>query len=383
MAGQIGFYSFYVRCLQAQSANHPIAGFILGLTMSKAMGELALIESIRSGWGNAGASRSGSRSFARSVTLGIGDDCAILRPPRGHEILVTTDFTLEGRHFRRDWHPPESVGHRALARGLSDLAAMGARPLAAFLSLALPSEMLATGAGRSWVKRFFTGLRSLANEYGVPLAGGDTSESPCGLVLADIVLVGSVPAGRALRRSGARPGDALYVTGLLGGAAAELAEMERRGGKRRPTVSNKTGGSGMHPQLYPQPRVAVGLALLQRRFATAAIDLSDGLSTDLAHLCRESGVGAEVLEAALPIHPLALKNSPSPDRAIALALNGGEDYELLFTAPLSVRMPRSIAGVQLTRIGEVARGTAISITDSEGHKRPLKPAGWEHFTGKH
>ena len=157
------------------------------------MGELELIERIRSGW--AAGSGAAGRGRSAKVALGIGDDCAILRPPQGHEILVTTDFTLEGRHFRRDWHPPESVGHRALARGLSDLAAMGARPLAAFLSLALPGEMLATAAGRRWVERFFAGLRGLAEQCAVPLAGGDTSESPCRLVLADIVLVGSAPAG--------------------------------------------------------------------------------------------------------------------------------------------------------------------------------------------
>jgi thiamine-monophosphate kinase len=352
------------------TSSHCAAGFMLGLTMKKGMGELELIERIRSGWA-AGA----GRGRVTNVALGIGDDCAILRPPRGHEVLVTTDFTLEGRHFRRDWHPPESVGHRALARGLSDLAAMGARPLAAFLSLALPGEMLAT-----------TAVRSLAGQHSVPLAGGDTSESPCELVLADIVLVGSAPAGQALRRSGGRAGDGLYVTGALGGATAELAEMERRGMKRQPTLSQRAGKDGPpdfveHPQLLPQPRVAVGLELLRRRLATAAIDLSDGLSTDLAHLCHESGVGAEVSAAALPIHPLALR--AAPERAVELALNGGEDYELLFAAPAAVRMPRSVAGVPITRIGDLVRGKAISLVDSAGRKRPLKAGGWEHFAARH
>ena len=348
-------------------------------------GELALIETIRSRSGNAAAADDIPRGFARSVVLGIGDDCAILRPPKGHEIVVTTDFTLEGRHFRRDWHPPESVGHRALARGLSDLAAMGARPLAAFLSLALPSEMLASRAGRSWVERFFTGLHRLAEQCSVPLSGGDTAESPCGLVLADIVLLGSAPAGRALRRSGGHAGDALYVSGQLGGAAAELTEMEHRAAESNSNPPRKPvqHRDGAHPQMYPQPRVAVGLALLRRGLATASIDLSDGLSTDLAHLCRESGVGAEVLEAALPIHPLAAKVSGAPERAVALALNGGEDYELLFTAPPSVRMPRSVAGVPVTRIGRLVRGAAISIVDSAGRSRPLEPGGWEHFAGTH
>ncbi len=348
---------------------------MLGLTMKRAMGELELIERIRSGWGGSSPSR------PRHLALGIGDDCAILRPPRGHEILVTTDFTLEGRHFRRDWHPPESVGHRTLARGLSDLAAMGARPLAAFLSLALPGKMLATAAGRRWLQRFFAGMRNLALQGNVPLAGGDTAESPSGLLLADIVLLGSAPAGRALRRSGGRPGDALYVTGSLGGSAAELAAMERSAHPKNRVLhssqSHRPGrDAGDHPQLYPQPRLALGLALLRRRLATAAIDLSDGLSTDLAHLCRESGVGAQISLAALPIHPLALK---TPQRAIDLALHGGEDYELLFAAPASAKMPRSIAGVPITRIGTLTRAAAITIVDSSGRSRPLQPRGWQHF----
>jgi thiamine-monophosphate kinase len=355
--------------------------------MKKGMGELELIERIRHGWaaGAAAAGRGGPGRVA-NVALGIGDDCAILRPPKGHEVLVTTDFTLEGRHFRRDWHPPESVGHRALARGLSDLAAMGACPLAAFLSLALPGEMLATPAGRRWVERFFGGLRSLAGQFAVPLTGGDTSESPCELVLADIVLVGSAPSGRALRRGGGSAGDALYVTGTLGGAAAELAEMERRGKKRQPTLSQRAGKDGPpdfveHPQLLPQPRLTVGMELLRRHLATAAIDLSDGLSTDLAHLCRESGVGAEVSADALPIHPLALQ--AGPERSIDLALHGGEDYELLFAAPAAARVPRSVAGVRVTRIGSLVPGKAISLRDSAGRKRSLNPGGWEHFAARH
>jgi thiamine-monophosphate kinase len=346
--------------------------------MTEQMGELALIERIRSGGG-----QSSRRSPWRGLVLGIGDDCAILRPPRGHEILVTTDFSLEGRHFRRDWHPPESIGQRTLARGLSDLAAMGARPLAAFLSLALPAEMLATPQGRAWVKRFFAGLRGLAQKFDTPLAGGDTAESPDGRVLADIVLVGSAPAGRALRRSGAHAGDLLYVTGALGGSAAELATLGRAGPTlRKATASTKT--STAHPHLYPQPRIAVGLALLRRRLASAAIDLSDGLSTDLAHLCRESGgrqskLGAQIDAAALPIHPVAA----SAAQPLDLALHGGEDYELLFAAPPGTRMPRSIAGVPITHIGRLTPGSAITLVDAAGRERPLKPGGWEHFDTSH
>lgn len=323
---------------------------------------------------------------ARDVVLGIGDDCAILRPPRGHEVLVTTDFSLEGRHFRRDLHPPESVGHRALARGLSDVAAMGGRPMAAFLSLALPGEMLGTRAGREWVRRFFAGLRGLAERAGVELAGGDTAEAPDGLVLADVVVVGSAARGRALRRSGARAGDGLYVTGKLGGAAAELEEMERvgHGGERQPTLRDEAAKDGppnygAHPQMYPEPRVGVGLALVRRGLATAAIDLSDGLSTDLAHLCRESGVGAEVLAGELPLHPLAASAAGGQQRAMQLALHGGEDYELLFAAPAQARVPRSIAGIGVTRIGRLVRGRGVMLVDSAGHKSELGPGGWEHF----
>jgi thiamine-monophosphate kinase len=333
------------------------------------VGELGLIEQIR-------------RDFATTssaVKLGIGDDCAILRPPSGCEVLVTTDFTLEGRHFRRDSHPPESVGHRCLARGLSDLAAMGATPLAAFLSLALPSTMLTEAAGRTWTTRFFNGLRALAELHGVPLAGGDTSESPGGknaLILADIVLIGSAPRGRALRRSGAFAGDTLYVTGQLGGAAAELTTLS---GRSRRTANLKTTDD--HPHLFPEPRLDVGEALQRRGLATACIDISDGLSTDLAHLCRASGVNAEIEQESLPIHPLAAKLGERS--ALHAALHGGEDYELLFAAP-SGRMPSSLAGVPLTRIGTLkARRTGqplMTLLAPNGSRTELKPGGWEHFS---
>jgi thiamine-monophosphate kinase len=336
-----------------------------------ALGELRLIEQIR-------------RDFtagSKAVTLGIGDDCAILRPPQGTEVLVTTDFTLEGRHFLRDLHPPESVGHRCLARGLSDLAAMGATPLAAFLSLALPASMLATSAGRDWVERFFSGLRTLSEMHRVPLAGGDTAESPSGKnghILADIVLVGAAPKDEALRRSRAAAGDALYVTGQLGGAAAELATMLKR--HRRILSIATTEG---HPQLFPEPRLDVGESLLRRKLATACIDISDGLSTDLAHLCRASGVSAEIEQAALPIHPLAAKLATKA--TLRAVLHGGEDYELLFAAPASILMPTSLAGVPITRIGSLKKKHSgrpvMTMLTTEGDHVELKPGGWEHFSG--
>ncbi|GAC1416315.1 MAG: thiamine-phosphate kinase [Acidobacteriaceae bacterium] len=343
------------------------------------LGELELIDRIRQ------AHAPHSSSFRRGVVLGIGDDCALLRAPRGHELAVTTDMLLEGRHFRRDWHPADSAGHRALARGLSDLAAMGARPVAAFLSLALPSQMLATPAGRAWVDGFFAGLRRLGKTAGVILAGGDTAESPANFILADIVLIGSVPRGKALRRSNASPGDLLYVTGALGGAAAELQSLAARTkGSRRPEASAATGD---HPQLYPEPRVSVGLALIRRGLASAAIDLSDGLSTDLAHLCRESNVTAEIEEALLPMHPLVPASPVARGHALHLALNGGEDYELLFTARPGTKVPRGITGVTVTQIGRVTGKSIqsknrVTLIDPTGQRHIVRPGGWEHLTGR-
>lgn len=323
----------------------------------RGLGELALIDRIQQKFAG---------EPSRGVRLGIGDDCAILRPPGGSEVLVTTDFSLEGRHFRRDWHSPESIGHRCLARGLSDLAAMGAEPVAAFLSLALPA-----GVTKIWIDGFFSGLRSLADRYAVPLAGGDTAQAPGELILADIVLIGSAPAGRALRRSGAAIGDGIYVTGALGGAAAELERM-RAGRVRRV----RSGAWSQHPQMFPEPRLGTGQWLVKKHIATACIDLSDGLSTDVAHLCTRSGVGAEIDVAALPIHPLAMKLMP--EERLHAALHGGEDYELLFTAPPSVRVPRRIAGVEITPIGSITRA-GIALRDEDGRLTKLIAGGWEHF----
>ena len=350
------------------------------------IGELVLIEQIRRA----------SRLRNASVVLGIGDDCAILRPPPGCELLITTDFSLEGRHFRRDRHPAESVGHRCLARGLSDLAAMGAKPLAAFLSLALPRDIVTTKSGQQWTRRFLHGLHALGVRYACPLAGGATAESPSsiagaagtglifpGLILADIILVGAAPSGKALRRSGARPGDLLYCTGSLGGAAAELATVLARNSMARIRSGGTAGANAaLHPHLLPEPRLATGAALLRRKLATAALDISDGLSTDLMHLCVASGVHAVVDVAALPIHPLAAALGPAP--ALHAALHGGEDYELLFTAAASTRMPRSLAGVPITPIGRITRRRTgqpvMTLLHPDGTRQPLEPAGWEHFS---
>jgi len=318
-------------------------------------GELALIQRIRD-----------RSSLAKSgVALGIGDDCALLRLRPGEEAAVTTDLSIENRHFRLGLHPPEAIGHRTLARGLSDIAAMGARPVAAFLSLGLPPE-LTRPAGRrrkAWIDGFLDGFFELADRYKVPLAGGDLAQSE--IALADIVVIGTVPSGKALLRSGARKGDIIYVTGQLGGSASGLRRLSQNPSER--------SGQNLLPHLRPEPRIPQGLWLRRHRFATAAIDLSDGLSTDLHHLCAESRVSAEIEAAMLPV---------SSEGTMADALHGGEDYELLFTAHPKTRIPRRIAGVPITQIGVIGKQTRgqdrVTIVDASG-SHPLKPNGWEHF----
>jgi thiamine-monophosphate kinase len=351
--------------------------------------EKALIAQIRRmartiGWGRS------------RILTGIGDDCAVLRLRLGHETLVTTDFTLEGIHFRRDWHPAESVGHRCLARGLSDIAAMGGEPVAAFLSLALPRDL-----PQSWVGRFTRGLISLAKQHGVALAGGDTAESPNG-ILADIVVVGSVPKGKAILRSGARPGDRIYISGELGGSAAAVLQMQMQDTGRHPERSRSSGGAKSLPRadtrgdlarvenaaktkrinprdyprhFYPEPHLELGRILREKGLATAMIDTSDGLSTDLAHICDESRVGAELNSACIPRGRVG---KPAREVDLDLALHGGEDYELLFTVPASKRILSKIGGVALTHIGHITRSRGIFVTGT-GVSYELHPKGWEHF----
>jgi thiamine-monophosphate kinase len=308
-----------------------------------------------------------------SIRTGIGDDCAVLRllPARGksknkdahNDVLITTDLSLEGVHFRRDWHSPESIGHRCLARGLSDIAAMGGQPVAAFLSLALPGDIK-----QDWIRRFTQGLINLAERYSVTLAGGDTAESPNG-ILADIVVVGTAPAGKAVPRLGARPGDRIYVSGELGGSAAAVRHMRKK-------PRSKPNPREYPRQFFPEPRIELGRMLREKGLASAMIDTSDGLSTDLAHICEESRVGAELQAGAIP---RATVGKPSRKVDLQLALHGGEDYELLFTSPPGKRIPSRIAGIPVTPIGHITRGRTIFLRDRGGIANELEPHGWEHF----
>jgi len=292
------------------------------------------------------------------VVAGIGDDCAVLGVPPGHELLVTTDFTLENVHFRRSWHPPEVVGRRCVTRGLSDIAAMGGEPRAAFLSLALDGNV-----PQKWVDRFMDGLLAATGEFGVPLAGGDTAQSAGG-IQADIVVVGSVPRGKSVLRSGARPGDQIYVTGELGGSAAAIARLRQ----------GKVRARDYERHFHPTARIDAGLWLRRRGLASSMIDLSDGLSTDLEHICEVSRVGAEIEVAAVP---LARVGPAMRQVTLELALHGGEDYELLFTS--AEKVPPWIGGVMVTRIGRIMRKGGMVLVDEEGTSRRLLASGWEHF----
>jgi thiamine-monophosphate kinase len=297
------------------------------------------------------------------ILTGIGDDCAVLRLLPRQDSLITTDLTLEGIHFRRDWHSPEVVGHRCLVRGLSDIAAMGGEPVAAFLSIALPRDLT-----QSWVGRFLRSLVDLAAKYGVGLAGGDTAESLRG-ILADIVVVGTVPKGKAILRSGARPGDGIYVTGELGGSAAAVARMRKKPkGKLNPKYFPR--------HFFPEPRLEVGRILREKGLASAMIDTSDGLSTDLAHICEESGVGAEILAEAIP---RASIGKPSREVDLQFALHGGEDYELVFTVPRGKHVSNRIAGVPVTHIGQITRRRQMFLLNESGVGCELEAKGWEHF----
>ncbi len=282
--------------------------------------------------------------------LGVGDDCALLAARAGFEIALTTDMLIEGRHFRSG-ADARALGHKALAVNLSDLAATGALPRWATLAIALPA------ADESWLEAFAQGLFALADRYGVDLVGGDTTRGP--LLVINITALGEVPAGTALRRSGARPGDDIWVSGELGGAALALVHPEIGEAAKR-----------LHE---PEPRVALGERL--RTLAHAAIDVSDGLTGDLAHILERSQVGAVVHYEQVPRAP-AFKH-------VSCVLSGGDDYELLFTAAQSRRAPiESVAKdlrLPLSRIGTIRSGaSSLEVLDAEG--RPMSyRGGFDHF----
>jgi thiamine-monophosphate kinase len=292
---------------------------------------------------------------ARTAALGVGDDAALVRAARGMQIAVSTDLLLEGRHFHAGTDP-RRLGHKALAVNLSDIAAMGATPRWATLALALPD------ADEAWIAAFAEGWFALAGRFGVELVGGDTTRGPRTIC---VCILGEVPAGKALLRSGARPGDDLWVSGELGGAALAL---------ERPQIAE--AARRLHE---PEPRVPLGERLLGH--ASAAIDVSDGFAQDLGHILERSRCGALVHYDALPkCAALAQIHDPELERRCVLA--GGDDYELLFTAPqaarAAIRKLAASAGVACSRVGTIRPETTLAIVDAEG-RAIVPPRGFDHF----
>ena len=300
------------------------------------MSETSLIERIRS--------RVSQSTPNRSLVTGIGDDCAIFRPRPNEDLVFTSDFVLEDRHFTLATHKPADIGHKALARSLSDLAAMGSRPAFCLISLAVPPRL-----GSKWIDGFYRGLLKLADSERTTVAGGDLASFD--KVIADVTCCGAVPARTALHRGKARPGHTIYVTGTLGASANGLASQS---------------GPNWRRHLRPQPRVQAGI-MLRELGVSSCIDLSDGLSLDLYRLCTASGVSAE-LNGDLPL---------ASGASIEEGLHGGEDYELLFTAARKTPVPLCIDGLPVTPIGKITKGSPVVVRFAGSI---LKPAGFQHFT---
>jgi thiamine-monophosphate kinase len=349
--------------------------------------EIQIIERIRKRFGAKGLLR------ARWMPVGVGDDAAVLHSPsRGFETVLSCDSFLEGVHFLPGIHPPEAVGYKVLARATSDLAAMGARPRYFLMTLALPKER----AG-GWLDGFVTGLVRAAREFGMVLAGGDTSEFPS--VAVSLTVGGEVRSGRALRRSGARVGDQIFISGVLGAAQLGLELILRGILRNAKDLKKPVWRAILAAHLYPEIHVRLGRWLAggdrgAKAIASSAIDTSDGLSSDLARVCEASEVGARIWIEKLPTVeiPDSVAKSLSGVRRISgggrsgfdpieMALHGGDDYQLLFTVPakFAARIPAAYRGVRLTRIGEIARGHGIEVVDSSGKTSRLQSRGWDSF----
>ena len=309
--------------------------------------------------------RAGNR---HTLKLGLGDDAALFAPRIGCETILTCDWFLEGTHFLKDKHPADAVGWKCLARAVSDIAAMGGQPRCFLLSLALPQSH----TGR-WLDEFLSGLRRAARRFRCLLAGGDTTRR--NEILINVTVVGEVRKGRAVLRSGAKPGDVIFVSGRLGEAELGLRLLrigETIAGRKDPALKK---------HLYPEPRLELGRWLAEKGLAAAMMDLSDGFSSDLPRLCAASGVGARIEEAKLPIVSTSWDKRTQGLDSLHLALDGGDDYEMLFVVPRRrvASIQRSFRGLALTSIGEITRERTILLTDKDGQERKLVPSGWDPF----
>ena len=309
-----------------------------------------------------------SSTGALRLAVGIGDDAAVLASEKGQELILTCDWFLEGTHFWRGKHPPDAVGWKCLARALSDIAAMGGKPRCFLLSLGIPRKL--TG---SWLTEFLRGLRRAAARFSCVLAGGDTTRTD--KVLINITAIGQIRSRHSILRSGARIGDAIFVSGRLG--EAELGLRLLRG----PIRGAQLARPALKKHLYPEPRLALGQWLSHEGLATSMMDLSDGLSSDLPRLCSASKVGASIDAANIPAVRLPPKFKSKRFNPLELALNGGDDYELLFTVrPANVRrIPNIFKGTPLTRIGQITTGRKLKLLFPDGSEQPLLARGWDPF----
>jgi thiamine-monophosphate kinase len=300
--------------------------------------------------GEGGLIRKIRERFKAAVVVPIGDDAAVFDVPANESLVFCSDLLVENRHFVRDLHPPDAVAYKSIAANVSDVGAMGGTPLHFLISLAAPGNLDVT-----WVDGFLDGVERACADFEVSLLGGDSSSSD--EIFIDVSMIGSVPQGRAIRRSGARHGDFIYLSGTVGGSMLGL-ELLKAGDRGNPAVQR---------HLYPQPRHKVGAAV--RDQVHAMIDISDGLSTDLTHILEESKVSARIYKDRLPAWPGA------EDRHI---LHGGEEYELIMAAP---NLPNMIADVPVTRIGEIIDSqiaNQVFLIDGS-NESALRPQGWQHF----
>ncbi len=318
----------------------------------------------------------GSRGRA-GLRIGIGDDAAVGSPRPGCEWVLHCDAFLDGIHFHATTYPADSVGYKSLARATSDLAAVGSEPRFFLLTLALPASR--TG---KWLDGFLGGMRRASRQLGILLAGGDTTRSD--KVSISITVVGELRRGLAVRRSGARPGDVVYVSGRLGRAQLGLELMKARGRSAEARNSPELARL-LQPHLYPKIRLELGAWLARNRVASAMMDISDGISTDLARLCKASAVGARLWAERIP----CVKIEPAAARLLRgrrldplrMALDGGEDYELLFMVPRGdLKKLRDAPGFsEITAIGEIERGNRITLVGADGREQRLESRGWDPF----
>jgi thiamine-monophosphate kinase len=307
-----------------------------------------------------------------SVSIGIGDDAAVLRIAPSSVLLVTTDMLLESVHFDLSYTDYFSLGWKSAAVNLSDIAAMGGNPRFCLTSLGIPSSISV-----EQIKEFYRGFNAVLKPHHVVLVGGDTCSSRKGFVV-NVVVLGESDKKRIVTRSGAKPGDRIFVTGTLGDAASglELLQTRRRNGRQRPWEKML-----IENHLRPEPRVEWGMIISGSGCAHAMIDISDGLSSDLKHICDESGVGACIYNEKLPLsRSLRLAAAELEKHTFQYALSGGEDYELLLTASRKCSDKLQTLGIPLTEIGEITKTRKMSFVDGRGRKRMLVPGGYDHFS---